>query len=330
MIKVTGALFARVRAGLICALLGISVAQAVGAEAYPAKPVRFIVPFPPGGTVDIVGRIVAAEIGRRIGATVVIENRGGAGGTIGAAEVARAPADGYTFLVASTHHSINPSLQKISYDSLKDLTPVGRVITTPSVLVVSAKTPFRSLEDLIREGRKPGSGLNYGSTGTGGISHLTAELFKATTGVSMSHVPYKGAALAMNDLLGGHIPIMFDSPPTVVGHVKEGKIRALAVSSRTRSPLLPDVPTFHEAGLRDFEAIGWVGIMGPGALPEDIRAKVSTAMVDFLKTEQARDAFIAMGIEAAPMPFSEFNNFFRGEIKKWGEVIQRANIRIEN
>lgn len=290
-----------------------------------------MVPFPPGGTVDIVGRMIATEVGRRIGATVVVDNKGGAGGTIGAAEVAKAPADGYTLLVASTHHSINPSLQRaMPYDSLKDLAPIGRVITTPSVLVVGAQTPFRTLDDLVKEGVKPNNGLNYGSTGTGGINHLAGELFKATTGASITHVPYKGAALAMNDLLGGHIPIMFDSPPTVVGHMKDGKLRALAVSSRTRSSLLPDVPTFQEAGVRDFEAIGWVGVMGPGGMPEDIRAKISAAILDFLQTAQASEAFIKIGIEAAPMSHGEFNSFFRGEITKWRDVIQRANIRIDN
>ncbi len=330
MTQVNGTLFARTRAVLVGALLGVAATHMAMAETYPAKPIRFIVPFPPGGTVDIVGRMVANEVGRRIGATVVIENKGGAGGTLGAAEVAKAPADGYTFLVASTHHSINPSLQKsMPYDSLKNLTPVGRAITTPSVLVVGAQTPYRSLQDLVQQGLKPNNGLNYGSTGTGGINHLAGELLKSMTGISMTHVPYQGAAAAMNDLLGGHIPIMFDSPPTVVGHMKEGKLRALAVSARTRSPLLPDVPTFQEAGVRDFEAIGWVGIMGPGGLPEDIRTKVSAAMTDYLQTQPARDAFIKMGIEAAPMPAGEFDAFFRGEIAKWGGVIQRAGIRVD-
>lgn len=323
-------LASRLRAALAGLLVGLAALPAAAADPYPSKPVRFVVPFPPGGTVDIVGRTVAAEIGKRIGATVVIDNKGGAGGTIGAAEVAKSPADGYTLLVASTHHAINPGLQKsMPYDSLTDLTPIGRAITTPSVLVVGAQTPFRTLDDLIREGRKPGNGLNFGSTGTGGINHLAGELFKAATGASISHVPYKGAALAMNDLLGGHIPIMFDSPPTVVGHMKEGKLRALAVSSRTRSALLPDVPTFQEAGLRDFEAIGWVGIMAPGGLPEPIAARISAAMREYLQTPQARETFLKIGLEAAPMTHTEFTTFYRGEIAKWREVIQRANIRID-
>lgn len=322
----------RLSVALTCAFAVAIVSMTVVANAqdYPARTIRMIVPFPPGGTVDIVGRTVAHEMSKRLGVSIVVENKGGAGGTIGANDVAKAAPDGYTLLIAATHHSINPSLRKdLPYDSLKELSAIGRVITTPSVLVVGGATPYRTLDDLIREGRKRNNGLNFGSTGMGGVNHLTGELFKAMANVDMVHIPYKGAAPAMTDLIGGQIPIMFDSPPTVVEHVRTGRIRALAVSGGTRSPLLPDVPTFQEAGIAGFEAQGWVGVMGPGGLPSEIRAKLSEALLDYLRTDQARVRFSELGIEAAPLSYQEFDRYFRGEVAKWERVIKGAGISIE-
>lgn len=314
----------------VAALVLGCFASVAHASDYPNKTIRVVVPFPPGGTVDIIGRTIANELSKRLNTTVVVENKAGAGGTIGANDVAKAPADGYTLLIAATHHSINPSLRSnLPYDSLNDLRPIARIITTPSVLVVGKDTPFMSVGDLIQEGRREGSQLNYGSTGTGGVNHLAGELFKSMAGVRMSHIPYKGAAPAMTDLLGGQIPIMFDSPPTVVQQVNAGRIRALAVSGGTRSPLLPNVPTFEEAGLAGFRAEGWVGLIGPGALPNEIVSKLSSAVMGYVRTEEARDKFAALGVEAAPLNHNEFDKFFRGEISKWKKVIDTAGIRIE-
>lgn len=323
--KAIGTKFLTVGALLLGSL--VSVAQA---DDYPSRAIRVIVPFPPGGTVDIIGRTIANELTKRLNATVVVENKAGAGGTIGANDVAKAAPDGYTLLIAATHHSINPSLRSnLPYDSLKELRPIARVITTPSVLVVGKATPYMSVGDLIQEGRREGSRLNYGSTGTGGVNHLAGELFKSTAGVHMTHVPYKGAAPAMNDLLGGQIPIMFDSPPTVVQHVEAGRIRALAVSGAKRSPLLPNVPTFEETGLANFRAEGWVGVIGPGNLPDEVVSKLSNAVMDYARTEEARAKFAALGVEAAPMDHKEFDDFFRGELSKWKKVIDAAGIRVE-
>ena len=299
-------------------------------ETYPSRPIRVVVPFPPGGTVDIAGRVVAQDLSKALGVSVYVENKGGAGGAIGASEVAKAAPDGYTLLIVATHHSINPGLQKnLPYNPIKDFTAIGRIITTPSVLVVGAGTPYKTLDDLVRQGKQKNNGLNFGSTGVGGVNHLTGELFKSMTGIEMTHIPYKGAAPAMSDLLGGQIPIMFDSPPTVVGQVKAGKIRALAVSSSTRSPMLPEVPTFQEAGIKGFEAMGWVGLVGPAKLPQEIQQKISAALVDFLRTPAAREKFAELGVEAAPLAYAEFDAFFRAEVSKWGQVIERAGIHGE-
>ena len=318
----------KVLACVCAALLGFTSLDA-RTETYASKAIRVVVPFPPGGTVDIVGRVVAQALSKKLGVPVYVENKAGAGGAIGASEVAKAPPDGYTLLIVATHHSINPNLQKnLSYNPLKDFTAIGRVITTPSVLVVGAGTPYKTLDDLVRHGRQKNNGLNFGSTGVGGVNHLTGELFKSMTGVDMTHIPYKGAAPAMSDLLGGQIPIMFDSPPTVVGHVNAGKIRALAVSSSTRSPILPGVPTFQEAGIQ-LEAVGWGGLVGPAGLPPEIQLKLSSALVDFLRTPAAREKFAELGVEAAPMSHAEFDAFFRAEVARWGQVIERAGIRVE-
>lgn len=317
--------------GLVAAM-GVSFALVGGTalgEEYPTRSIRMVVPFPPGGTVDIVGRAVAHELGKRVGVPVVVDNKAGAGGAIGASEVARAKPDGYTLLVAATHHSINPSLHKnLPYDP-KELIGIARVITTPSVLVVGAATPFGSVKDLIAAAIRKESKLNYGSTGMGGVNHLTAELFKSVTGVQMQHIPYKGAAPAMADLLGGQIPIMFDSPPTVVEHVRSGRIRALAVSGAERSSLLPDVPTFQEAGIANFEAQGWVGIMGPANLSEEIRSKLSNAINDYLDSPEAKAKFSAMGIDVAPLSHERFDEYFRQELRKWSVVIGNAGIAVE-
>ena len=313
----------------VCAVtLGVTSLDA-RTETYPSKAIRVIVPFPPGGSVDIVGRIVAQDLSKKLGVPVYVENKAGAGGAIGASEVAKALPDGYTLLIVATHHSINPSLQKnLSYNPLKDFTAIGRIITTPSVLVVGAGTPYKTLDDLVRHGKQESNGINYGSTGIGGVNHLTGELFKSMTGVHMTHIPYKGAAPAMSDLLGGQIAVMFDSPPTVVGQVKAGKIRALAVSSSTRSPMLPDVPTFQEAGIK-LETVGWAGLVGPAGLPPEIQLKLSSALVDFVRTPMAREKFAELGVESAPMSHAAFDAFFRAEVAKWGQVIERAGIRAE-
>ncbi|MCY1205760.1 MAG: Bug family tripartite tricarboxylate transporter substrate binding protein [Achromobacter veterisilvae] len=304
------------------------------AQAFPDHPVRLVVPFPPGGTTDILARMLSNALGTEWKQPVVVENKPGASGTIFSEQLARAPADGYTLMVTATHHVINPALYKnLRYDSRKDFTAVAQVAAVPNVLVINpdfaARNRINSVADLIAYAKANPGKVNFGSAGTGGANHLSGELFKSMTGVSMVHIPYKGAAPALNDLLGGQIPIMFDSVPGVLQHIKAGKLRALAVTSLTRSSALPDVPTLDEAGVKGFEATAWFGLYAPGNMDPKLLAKISGDVLAALRSPSIQEQFAQQGAMPGTMTQPEYARFVNAEMDKWAKVIDDAHITIQ-
>lgn len=299
------------------------------AQSYPEHPVRLVVPFPAGGTTDILARLLATELSRKWGQSVVVENKPGASGTLFSEQLARTPADGYTLMLTATHHVINPSLYKtLRYDTRKDFTPIAEVASVPNVLVVNPAFPATNVQQLIRYAKANPGKVSFGSSGTGGANHLSGELFKYMAGVEMLHVPYKGAAPALNDLLGGQIPVMFDSVPGVLQHIKAGKLRALAVTSPVRSPALPNVPTMDEAGVKGFEATAWFGLYAPGNMAPALTAKLSTDVLAALGTPTIKEQFALQGAEPGRKTQPQFAKFVDAELDKWAKVIQVAHVTI--
>jgi tripartite-type tricarboxylate transporter receptor subunit TctC len=312
------------------AAMAAAVPGAASAEAFPAQPVKIVVPFPPGGTTDILARLLANELSQKWRQTVLVENRAGASGTIFSEQLTRMPADGYTLMLTATHHVINPALYKsLKYNTRTDFTPVALVASVPNVLVVNPNFPAKNVGELIRHAKARPGQVSFGSAGTGGANHLSGELFKSMAGVDMVHIPYKGAAPALNDLLGGQIPVMFDSVPGVLPHIQAGKLRALAVTSAKRSPALPNVPTVDEAGVKGFEATAWFGLYAPGGMKPELSSKISADVVEALHAEQVRAQLAKQGAEPGAMKQPEFAAFVDGEITKWSKVIADAGIKVE-
>jgi tripartite-type tricarboxylate transporter receptor subunit TctC len=308
-------------------LIGLGGLVSACAEDFPVKSIRIIVPFPAGGTTDILARVVAQYLGDKLNVSTIVENRAGASGTIGSELVARSPADGGVLLLTATHHVINPSLfRKLPYDTQKDFSPIAVVATAPNALFVNKDFPAKNIAELIAIAKKEPGKLSFGSTGIGGANHLSGEMFKQMAGVDIVHIPYKGAAPAMNDLLGGHIPIMFDTLTTVLPEAAAGNIRVLAVTSLTRAASLPDVPTLDEAGVKGFESIAWFGLYMPAANNNLAYTKLVAAMQEILASPAIRDKFATQGVEPGRLSGAEFVSFVDAEIKKWGAVVKTANV----
>jgi tripartite-type tricarboxylate transporter receptor subunit TctC len=310
--------------------LGCAAAPAVQAQAYPSKTVRLVVPFAAGGSTDIVARTISARLTEMWGQSVVVDNRAGGGTVIGTEIVAKSPPDGYTLLVTPAPFTINPSLlKKLPYDALNDFTPITLINTTPLVVVVNPGVPAKSIKELIALAKaKPGK-LNFGSSGTGGSNHLAGELFDAMAGVKMVHIPYKGNAPALTDLVGGHVDLLFNGLTSAFALIKADKIRALAVTSRERSPVFPDLPTVSEAGLKGFEAVAWNGLTGPAKLPREIVAKVNADVIKIVNAPELRERLKAEGSDPVGSTPDQFAAFLRDEIAKWAKVIKFANVRAE-
>jgi tripartite-type tricarboxylate transporter receptor subunit TctC len=322
-----------VRRAAVIASVAAAFAWHVGsaqAQAFPTQPVKIIVPFPPGGTTDILARDVAQELSRKWGVVVTIDNRAGASGTIGSEQVMRSPPDGTTLLLTATHHVINPSLYKtLKYETRRDFTPIAMIAAVPNVLVVHPSLGVNSVAELIQRAKeKPGS-LSFGSSGPGGANHLAGELFKYSAGIDIVHVPYKGAAQALNDLLGGQIPMMFDSLPGVIAHIRSGKLKALAVTSVQRAQAAPDIPTMQEAGVKDFEATAWFGLYAPGHMSAELTKRLSTDVLDVLKSPRIRAQFTQQGADPGTLLQPDFVRFVDAELLRWNKVITVANIRLE-
>lgn len=317
---------------LILSLAGLCTAGLCMAApgTYPSRPVTIIVPFPAGGTTDILAREVGNELSKKWGQPVVIENPSGASGTIGSGNLVRSAPDGYTLMVTATHHLINPTLLKatIPYDTKTAFTNLAMLATVPNVLVVNNKFPVASVQELIEVAKqKPGT-VNFGSAGIGGANHLSGELFAHMADIKLTHVPYRGAAPALSDLLAGQIPMMFDSVPGVIGHLKSGNLRALAVTSSERVPQLPDVPTISEAGLDGFEAVAMFGLYGPAGIPADVTAKIADDVAQVLNSERIKTRFAEFGATPGDISQPEFTAYVNQEIDKWAEVINSANISL--
>lgn len=319
---------------VIRVIAGVAMALACGATmaaGYPDRAVTIVVPFPAGGTTDILARQLGNALGNKWGVPVVIENKSGASGTIGSAYVARSAPDGYTLMVTATHHVINPTLLKktIPYDTKKAFTSLAMVASVPNVLVVNKNFEPKTVQQLIDLAKKKPGELNFGSAGIGGANHLSGELFAHMAGIKLTHIPYRGAAPSLTDLLAGQIPMMFDSVPGVIAHIKSGDLRALGVTSVERVPQLPDVPTIAEAGVKGFEAIAMFGLYGPAGMPDDIVAAISRDVSQVLAAPDLKKKFAELGATPGHMSQPEFAKYVDNEIDKWGAVIEAADIKLE-
>jgi tripartite-type tricarboxylate transporter receptor subunit TctC len=312
----------------ICALAALSAGSAYAR--YPERPVRLIVAQSPGGNADIIGRALAEGLAERLGQSVVVDNRGGASGIIAIEMTVRAPADGHTLLLVASSFGVNPALnRKLPYDQERDLAPITLVATAPNILVVGPALPIRSVEELIQAAKsKPGQ-LTFGSSGNLGSPHLAGELFKLMTGVNMVHVPYKGAAASLTDLIAGRISLSFASLPSAIGHVKSGRLRALAVTSEKRFSLVPELPTVAELGLPGFETSAWQGLLAPAATPRAIVNGVNAAAASSVNSATMRNLLAANGAEGVGNSPSAFAAFVHAQIAKWTKVVRAAGIHAE-
>ena len=311
-------------------MLGV-IAAAATAQAYPGKPVRLVSPYPPGGANDILARIVGQKLGENLGQQIVIENRGGATGNIGAEFVAKAAPDGYTILMAQASNlAINISLMgKLPFDPVKDFTPVTLVATTPNLLVVHPSFPVRTVKDLVVLAKSKPGAINYASSGSGSAGQLAAELFKKVAGVDMLHIPYKGAAPALTDVVAGQAQIYFTSPISAQPFVKGGRLRMVAVTSLKRSPSTPDIPTVAESGYPDFDVVSWWGIVTPAGVPKEIVAKLHAEIIKVLALPEIKARLADQGADAASNTPAQFAAYIKSEIAKWATLIKELGVKSE-
>jgi len=316
--------------GKLIALALVMTAGAASAQTYPTKPVRLVVPFLAGGSTDIVGRTVAQKLSEMWGQQAFVDNRPGGGTTIGTEMVAKAAPDGYTLLVTPAPFTINPSLlTKLPYDALTDFTPITLINTTPLVMVVNPGVPAKNVKELIALAKaKPGK-LNFGSSGTGGSNHLAGELFDAMAGVKMVHIPYKGNAGALTDIVGGHLDVVYNGITSAVALIRGGKLRALAVTSLQRSAALPDVPTLDESGLKGFEAVAWNGLSAPAKTPRDVIMKINADVIKIVNSPELKERLKADGSDPVGNSPEQYAAFLRNEIAKWAKVIKFAGVKPE-
>jgi tripartite-type tricarboxylate transporter receptor subunit TctC len=315
-------------AGLLLALT-TAVAAQDPAKDYPGKPVRVIVPFPPGAINDTVGRMIATQLSARLGKQFVVDNRSGAGGVIGSEIAANAPKDGYTLLIVSLVNAVNPWLYKLPYDPIKSFEPIAVIGSAPNVLVVNPELPVKSVGELVALAKQKPGQLQYASGGVGSFQHLGGELFKLMGGVDILHVAFKGGGPAMIDVLGGHTKIIFATTITALPHIRSGKLRALGLGARERNPVLADVPTIAEAGVPGYEAANWIGIVAPAGTPAAIVAKLSQEISAIQDQPEIKKQFAAEGMDIVRMSSAEFGAFFASEMGKWERVVKEGGIKPE-
>ena len=306
------------------------LAASAAAAAYPERPVTLVVTYPPGGTVDVVARLLGPKLAEKLGQAVVIENRGGAGGMIGGAVVAKAKPDGYTLMLDASNHSQNPALQpSMQFDTLKDFAPVSLLLRVPNVLVVTPNAPIQSVADLIKQGKgKTGHALHFASAGPGSAQHLGGELFNLLAGTRLEHVAYRGGGPAMVDVMAGQVPIMLASMGSSWQHVKNGKLRAIAVCGSTRSKAAPELPTIAEAGVPGYESYEWNAVFAPAGTPTDIVDQVSRALAEVLKDPAIAATLSGLGAETVGSTPAELDTFRRAELAKWQKVVKDANLTL--
>lgn len=306
------------------------VASAAAAQQYPSKPIRFIVPFPPGGTADIQGRRIADKLGPRLGQQVVVDNRGGANGAIGMEIVARAPADGYTMIISTVGTwAVGPHLKKLPYDVLTDFAPLIHIATTPGVMIVHPSVPAKSVKELIALARQRPSELTFGSAGVGGFGHMCAELFSVLAKVKMTHVPYKGSAPALIDLIGGHIQVLFNSALPTMSQLRSGKVRALATTGAKRMSILPDLPTVAEAGVPGYENSTWSALGVAAHTPQSIVDRLNREINAVLQLPEVREAARVEGSLITGGTPAQFHEILKSELAKFGKLIKAAGIKSE-
>jgi len=314
----------------LLAALALAVAPlAAHAQAWPERPVKIVVPFGPGGFTDVAARILQKELGAALGQSIVIENKPGAGSTIGTAEVANAKPDGYTLAMISTTHVISPHLYKqLPYDPIKGFTPVMKLAEGPYVLVVHPSLPAKSVAELIALARSQPGTIDYASSGNGSAQHLVGALFNSTAGVKMNHVPYKGSNQAMNDVIGGQVKVSFVGVPNALPNLANGKLRALGVSSAKRYAELPDVPTIAEAGLAGYDATVWLGLLAPPGTPREVVQRINTEISKVLASPEARKLMSSAGVDVSIAGSDEFGALLRSELDRWGKVVRETGAAI--
>jgi tripartite-type tricarboxylate transporter receptor subunit TctC len=319
-----------IAASLSALALSAIVLPAQAQDKWPSKPITYVVPFPAGGTTDILARLIGQKLGPALGTTVIIDNRPGAGGNIGSEMVARAAPDGYTIMGGTiSSHSINASLYKLSYDPLKSFAPITLIGTNANVLVVNPASPFKSVKELVAAAKaKPGS-LSFASAGNGTSQHLSAELFKTMTSIDMVHIPYKGSAPAIQDVIGGQVPLMFDTTVVAGPFIQSGKVRPLAVTSAKRVASLPDVPTMAEAGVPGYEVVSWQAMFAPAGTPSAIVQRLQTEVAAILKQPDVQERFAKLGVDPSGMAPQQLAEFQAAEIAKWAKVVKAANVKVD-
>jgi tripartite-type tricarboxylate transporter receptor subunit TctC len=318
------------RRGLLATVF-VTLAGPVFSQGYPNKTIRVVVPFPAGGGTDIIAREVTNKLSTTLGWSFVVENKPGSGGNIGVDAAAKAPADGYTLALGQTSNlAINPTLySKMPYDSVKDLTPVALVADAALVLVVGADSPYRTLADIVNASKAKPASLNFASSGNGTVTHLASELFQKTAGIKFTHVPYKGAAQASTDLIGGQVQLYMSSVPTLIGHIKNGKMRAIAVTSLTRVDDLPQVPTVAESGYKGFEAVTWFGFVAPAAMPKDIVVRLNTEINKALQTADVRTKLGDQGANVLGGTPEQFGALIKSDIARWAPIIKESGAKLD-
>ncbi|WP_026432301.1 Bug family tripartite tricarboxylate transporter substrate binding protein [Paracidovorax oryzae] len=321
----------RLRTWLTAAALACMSAAVLAQTAFPAKPIRVVVGFPAGGPLDQHARLLTDKLQAVLGQPVVVDYKAGAGGTVGAQDVMKAPPDGHTLMLANTGVMvINPALySKLPYSTLKDFTPIARTAMQPLALLVNPKLPAQNLQEFIAYARARPGQVNFGSAGNGGISHLVPEMFKTATGLFMVHIPYRGSAPAFTDLMGGQVQFMAESIPQAAAYHKQGKVRALAVTSRERNPALPDVPTAIESGLKNFEVVGFYGFLAPAGTPRDVVAKLSDAFGQVMQSPDVKNRMVAQGADPAFLGADAFASFLAAEMPRWAVAVQQSGAKLD-
>jgi tripartite-type tricarboxylate transporter receptor subunit TctC len=315
----------RILALIACSLFPILLF----AQTYPSKPVRIIVPFAPGGGSDLAGRLVAAKLTERMGAQFIVENRPGAGSNLGAELAVKAPADGYTLLLISASYTVNPSVYKLSFDPINDITPIIQISGGPYVIAVHPSVRANTLAELVQLAKKEPEKLAYGSSGNGSIMHVASEYFLDSAKIKVLHVPYKGTGPAVADTIGGQVQLVFGAVPVTLPHVKAGRLRALAVTTDKRIAAAPDLPTVAESGYPGYEVTNWHGLVGPKGLPRDIVERLNREIGQVVLGEEMKKSLAADGLEPAGGSSARFAEILKNEMARWGKVVQQAGIKIE-
>ena len=316
---------------LVLVVAACMLPTVVGAQTYPSKSIRIIVPWTPGGTTDVLARILGQRLSESFGQQVLIDNRPGASGQIGTDVVAKAAPDGYTLLLGTTApNSTAPSLYaKLPYDPVKDFAPISLIALTFYVLSVTPSLPAKNIQELVRLAKARPGELNFSSPGNGTPNHLSGEMFKTRTGIQMQHIPFKGSVQAIADVIGGQIPLNFENIAVVLPHVKAGKVRALGVTSAQRTPFLPELPTIAESGYPGFEAVGWFGFLAPAQIPKDVLTNLNSETVRILNAPEVNTKIAALGAQVRPTTPAEFDAFNREQIQKWGKVIKESGAKAD-